>query len=240
MNYHYEYYVDSEEGMVAMLLVYGLYALFGGGLSIALYVLRSIGTYTIAKRRGLKRAWFAWVPVADHYLLGCISDQYRYVVKGQNKNKRKWLLALDIVFAAVLIVTIVSFVGIVVNFAMGYMNENRMMARLLGMLSLYLPLLGVGIAMSVLRYMALYDLYTSCDPGNKVLYLLLSIFVGITEPFFIFFSRNKDEGMPPRRDTAPAQPVEEPPVWEPAEEPWNYGEKEPEEPFWHSSENTTE
>ena len=239
MNYHYEYYADREEGLVAMLLVYGIYGLFCGGLGLGLYILRSIGTYTIAKRRGLKHAWFAWVPVADHYLLGCISDQYRYVVKGQNKNKRKWLLALDIVFAAVLIVTIVSFVGIVVNFAMGYMNENRMMARLLGTLSLYLPLLGVGIAMSVLRYMALYDLYTSCDPGNKVLYLLLSIFVGVTEPFFVFFIRNKDEGMPPRRD---AQPMPDPPVWEPEreEEPWNHSESEPETPFWQNAETTTE
>jgi hypothetical protein len=32
-----------------------------------------------------------------------------------------------------------------------------------------------------------------------VLFLLLSIFFSITEPFFLFFSRNKDAGMPTRR-----------------------------------------
>ena len=214
MYYDYSYsYGDGE--MLGLILFYVIYMLVACGFSIALYVLRSLGVYTVAKRRGLKHAWFAWVPVADHYLLGCISDQYRYVVKAQNKSKRKILLVLDIAFVALLTVTIVSFVGIAVNFAMGYMNESRMMSRMLGTLGLYLPVLGVGIAMTVFRYMALYDLYVSCDPKNSAMYTVLSIVFNVTEPFFIFFNRKKDEGMPPRREPNP-------PVWEApkAEEPW--------------------
>jgi len=65
----------------------------------------------------------------------------------------------------------------------------------------------------VIRYIAMYDLYTSCNPQNNVLFLVLSIFFTVTEPFFLFFIRNKDEGMPPRRQLRyiPQEPRYEPP-----------------------------
>ena len=47
--------------------------------------------------------------------------------------------------------------------------------------------------------MALYDVYRSMDPNNAVLYLVLSILFRPTEPFFLFFNREKDLGMPPRK-----------------------------------------
>ena len=53
----------------------------------------------------------------------------------------------------------------------------------------------------VIRYMALYDVYMSMDPSNGVLFLVLSIFFPITEPFFLLLNRDKDKGMPPRRQT---------------------------------------
>ncbi|MBO7252834.1 MAG: hypothetical protein J6V25_09460, partial [Oscillospiraceae bacterium] len=66
-------------------------------LSIAAYVLTAIALYTMAKSRGLSKAWMAWVPVLDSWILGSLSDQYQYLVKGQNKNKRKVLLILNVV-----------------------------------------------------------------------------------------------------------------------------------------------
>ena len=43
-----------------------------------------------------------------------------------------------------------------------------------------------------------------------MLYLVLSILFSPTEPFFLFFNRDKDQGMPPRK----RQPVYEQPVYE--------------------------
>lgn len=214
MYYDYSYSTAGGE-MLGIILFYVIYMLIMGGFAIAMYVLRSLGVYTIARRRGLKHAWFAWVPVADHYLLGCVSDQYQYVVKGKNKSRRKILLVLDIGYVVMLIAILGSFIGIAVNAAVGYISESRMMSQLIGMLGLYVPLLIVGIAMMVFRYMALHDLYVSVDPRNSTMYTVLSIIFNVTEPFFIFFNRNKDDGMPPRREP-------EPPVWEApkAEEPW--------------------
>lgn len=213
---YYDYSYSSAGGeMLGVILFYVIYLLIAGGFAIATYVLRSLGVYTIAKRRGLKHAWFAWVPVVDHYLLGCISDQYQYVVKGKNKNKRKILLVLDIGYVVMLTAILASFIGILFNSVVGYISESRMMSQMFGMLGLYVPLLGVGIAMTVFRYMALHDLYVSVDPRNSTMYTVLSIIFRVTEPFFLFFNRNKDEGMPPRR--APESPVWEAPE---AEEPW--------------------
>ena len=77
-----------------------------------------------------------------------------------------------------------------------------------------LPMMGLAIAVIVVRYIAMYDLYTSCNPQNNVLFLVLSIFFSVTEPFFVFFNRKKDGGMPPRRQQPqyiPPQPAYEPP-----------------------------
>ena len=190
-------------GFAAFYTVYSLVASFFG---IAVYVLRALGIYSIAKRRGINHPWMSWVPVLDLWVLGCISDQYQYVVKGKVKNKRKWLLGLNIVLAVIYIVFFVL-CGVAIAGAIGGMTggmgEDRLVASMMGpvmsMLAALIPLVGIAIAVMVIRYVAMYDLYTSCSPQNNVLFLVLSIFFTVTEPFFVFFIRNKDEGMPPRR-----------------------------------------
>ena len=186
------------------------------GLSIAAYVLTGLALYALATRRGIKNAWLSWVPVINCWILGSLSDQYRYVVKGEVKSKRKTLLILNIITwvisVAMIVVAVVMVVGIVGAAMGGGITEAAMMEMVmgpvLGILGLCLPLMGVGIATAVIRYMALYDVYTSCTPQNNVVFLVLSILFSITEPFFLFFTRNKDEGMPPRK----AEPVYTPPV----------------------------
>lgn len=182
-------------------------------LSIASYVLTALALYTIARRRGLKRPWLAWIPVADCWLLGSLSDQYHYVVKGEHKSKRKILLF----FRILITIMWVSLIGLLVNLCFhavgnvfwGTPSDNwifQILHQALNLLVVCLPLIGISIAYAVFRYMALYDIYKSLDPDNCVLFLVLSILFGVTEPFFLFFSRNKDSGMPPRK-----QPVQDAP-----------------------------
>ena len=182
-------------------------------LSIASYVLTALALYTIARRRGLKRPWLAWIPVADCWLLGSLSDQYHYVVKGEHKSKRKILLF----FRILITIMWVSLIGLLVNLCFhavgnvfwGTPSDNwifQILHQALNLLVVCLPLIGISIAYAVFRYMALYDIYKSLDPANCVLFLVLSILFGVTEPFFLFFSRNKDSGMPPRK-----QPVQDAP-----------------------------
>ncbi len=186
-------------------------------LGIASYVLTALALYTVAQRRGLNRPWLAWIPVINCWIVGSLSDQYRYVVKGQIKSKRKVLLVLNMLTLAVSIA--MGVVGIVmtvntVGGVIGGASESQMMEAVLGpvvgILGLCLPLAGLAIAFAVIRFMALYDIYRSMDPVNCVLFLVLSILFGVTEPFFLFFNRNKDLGMPPRRQ----EPVYQEPVYQ--------------------------
>ncbi len=185
---------------------YTVYSLIVSSFGIAVYVLRALGLYSIAKRRGINHPWMSWVPVLDLWVLGCISDQYQYVVNGKVKNKRKWLLGLNIALAVIYLVFFVFFgiaVAGVIGGVTGGLREEQMLATLMGpamgLLIGMIPLAGIAIAVMVIRFVAMYDLYTSCNPQNNVLFLVLSIFFTVTEPFFVFFIRGKDEGMPPRR-----------------------------------------
>lgn len=185
-------------------------------LSILSYVLTALALYTLASRRGIRKPWLAWIPVVNVWILGSLSDQYRYVVRGEVRSKRKWLLGLGIA-EAVLVAAMVGMLGSIfvsaVIATMQNMPESYLMDMLMGravtLVLLVLPMLGVSIATMVLYFMALYDIYTSCDPQNNVLFLVLSIFFGITRPFFLFCSREKDLGMPPRRPVSPPQPTPE-------------------------------
>ena len=211
-----EFYYAAESGLAL------LAGLFSGMPSLlftaASYVLTAFALYTIAKRRGLHKPWLAWIPVADIWLVGSISDQYRYVVKGENKSKRKILLTLNILQVVLSIASVAAVSALIfrsVGSYMRYSSEAQILQAVLSsavtVIGMVLPLIAAALACKILRFIALYDVYRSLDPENSVLYLVLSILFGITEPFFLFFNRNKDLGMPPRRP----EPVHIPP-----QEPW--------------------
>lgn len=179
-------------------------------VSLVMYVLTALALYTIAKRREIRNAWLAWIPVANSWIIGSLSDQYRYLAKGQYRSKRKILLVLNIL-ATVLGVTL-AVMGVVLGmnllFLHGGMPMRGAVRIAMILLALCLPLLGTVIAAAVVQFMALLDIYRSLDPDNSVLFLLLSIFIPITKPFFLFFSRERDGGMPPRKQPKEADACE--------------------------------
>ena len=220
-------------------------------LMIAAYVLRSIGLYAIAKRRGISNPWLAWIPVAWVWILGSISDQFRYVTKAQVKNKRTTLLVMNLIqtvaSTAMMVVIGIAFAELV---SMGIVSADEealmteAMILVFKFMALGLVLGGIALATAIIHYIAMYDLYLSVNPANAVLFLILSIFIGITEPFFIFFNRNKDGGMPPRCDV-PQAPVNysyipETVAQEPVETVEEPTEEENEEPVEEPAEEETE
>lgn len=221
MNFAYSY----DGGMAFGLLTALLSGFPGFMLGIGAYVLTSLALYTVAQRRGIRKPWLAWVPVLNCWILGSLSDQYRYVVLEQNKSKRKVLLVLNLV-KAVLILVVTVLAAVTASGIIFSTNDAQMMrainAPLMAILGIALPLTGVSVAYAVIRYMALYDVFKSMDPENCVLYLIVSILCTSvfkpTEGLFLFFNRNKELGMPPRRQE---------PVYEAANtEPWEQENKD--------------
>lgn len=184
-----------------LLIVFLLLWLLMMAFSVVCYVLQSLGMYSIAKRRGIRKPWLSWIPVANMWTLGSISDQYQYVVKGKIRSRRKVLLGLTIgMFACFCLVEICA---LVLSFAG---SEGSALGAVL-MVLIAFAYLAVAVVSVVFQFIALYDLYASCDPGNAVLYLVLSILLNVTLPFFVFACRKKDLGMPPRKAPQPAAPV---------------------------------
>ena len=161
---------------------------------ILAYVFSCLSMYTIAKRRGILNSWLAWIPIGNACILGSISDQYQYVAKGKIRNRRAVLLGLNIAIVALLIPFVI------VEFMLLLSVESSAaagVASLIVILIFYLVYFALAIVNLVFYYIALYDLYCSCNPDNAVMFLVLGIFISVTQPFFMFACRNKDLGMMP-------------------------------------------
>lgn len=219
-------------------------------ISVALYVLCALGLYTIAKRRGIRHAWLAWVPVASAWVLGSIADDYKARHTGRNHSMR---IALTVLEVAMIVLLVLSFASVFVTLgnvltvneltdfyvsASGAENDlyavsqeemieqlvERMETRMtdevveklvwgsIVMVALCVLMVGVAIAEMVVECVCLYRLFASCDPQNKVLYLLLGILLGVCS-VFVFLCRDKDLGLEPQQ----------PPVggyFPPPQDPW--------------------
>ena len=71
---------------------------------------------------------------------------------------------------------------------------TKVVGKAAGIALVSLAMSGIGIALAVVQYVALYDLFYSCEPNTSVAFLLLSIFLGIG-PFLIFYCRGVDNGI---------------------------------------------
>lgn len=189
---------------------------FGSGaIGVAAYIFMALGLYTIARNRRIRNPWLAWIPVANLWLLGCISDQYRYVTLGEHRNSRKKLLTLSIVEmalipVAVTLILIWIFGLAALGIAGGNMSEGAMGASVVGLILLFFVLLLPFIALAVIAVIlqiqkcrAYWDLFGSCVPQKRTLFSALSIVasclgIDLVAAILIFICRNKEEGMPPR------------------------------------------
>ena len=186
--------VTGVGGVLVVLLILYLGVLFSiVAFSVLSYVLYGIGLQTIARQRGIRNGWMAWLPIVNGWILGSVSDQYQYLVKGRIKNRRKQLLFLQI--------------GIAVLSVLYSMCATAQVVYGMPVAGYQVCRYAVGVftvILSVVEYMAYYDLYRSCEPERRISRLVLSIVLPFTIPFFVFACRKKELGMPPRKQ--PVQP----------------------------------
>lgn len=196
------------ESLIAQLFTLILPLTWGSVTKVLLYVLSALALYTMASSRGIRGAWLSWIPIANIWVLGSLSDQYRYVVRRQNTRRRILMVILRCVIAvlwgliASVIVSAASQGMRISPYNPGYvisyvLTRGGIMAALL---ALCIGILELWFA--IVRLMALYDVYRSCDPGNALLFLILNIVLPVTHPILLFLNRDKEAGMPPRKEEA--------------------------------------
>ena len=172
-------------------------------VSLTVYLITAGTLYTIAQRREIDKPWLAWVPVGQMYLLGTISDHYQLTAKYTTTNNRKTLLWLQITMLALLAVAMLLSIDAMIqvrrmdNTAPDYINTwEYLVLDLKGIVVVALLLFVTAVLTLGAEYVALFDLYRSCDPDSSVVYLVLSIFLSVTMPIFMLIVCDKDEGMP--------------------------------------------
>lgn len=221
MRYDYGAYGDFDgfftgiEAIMDKLLVLLMVALGVAAVVLVLalicYIFKAVALSTMARKRGIAHSWLAWLPIADQWIIGSLSDQYRYVTRRQVRYQRWILLGLALAGSV-----IGSIHGQVVGETLGEIFYSLEYASLtpeavqLGGLFSALTLVAslVSIASLVMGQMALYDIYASAMPGKKVVFLVLGLIFPFLQSFFLFACRKQEQGMPPRRgETAQTEPV---------------------------------
>ena len=193
---------------------------------IALYIIICIGFHCVACRRRLRNSWLAWFPVANLWVLGSISDQYQYLVKGRVKSRRG---ALPLLAVLTMLVYLAGAYCVYLSEKNGYVTAPvATIPMLLAFICVVLFAAGVAVT-AVYLYICSYDLFRSCDPDNRKLFLVLSILYPVGLPFILFTIRKRDGGMPPRKQPVPVaeEPIEEPEETEEPEEITEEMEGEP-------------
>lgn len=175
-------------------------------LGIASYILSSYSLYTLAKRRDMLKPWTAWIPIANGWLLGCISDCYRMQVLGDYTERGREILKHSIMMIiSCVALYFAEIVVVVADAALDVADTVFTRFYLIFPLSMVLGVLIFMIVVSVryfIRYYkALYDIFRSCQGNLGLLYFLLSLLVPCAQPICLLLSRDKDYGIPKPKDT---------------------------------------
>lgn len=169
---------------------------------VAVYIFVALAIYTIAQRRNFDRPWMAWVPVAQDYIVGSLSDQYQLTVQRKVTCRRKYLLGANLATVVSAIVLVIMLLVTVWNLlAAGYNNYDgeydsvKVWGSTGGVILAVVVFVAAVITRTVYFHMSLYDIYRSCDPKNATLFTVLGIFFGFLPAVFLMICKDKDEGM---------------------------------------------
>ena len=169
---------------------------------LALYLLMSFSLHTIARRRKIWWSWLSFVPIGSIWILGCISDQYRQAKFWRRSSRRKVMLVLELICILLVIVLCVNLLEAYRTLTEDLEHiyrfsdlideifdalENAAWAALLMAAGLLICAIG--------KWICCFDLFTSCDPENRWIYLLFGIFFPHLAAIFVFLCRKKDLGL---------------------------------------------
>ena len=184
--------------MAILLGVLGVVLVF----SLIFWIISALSLQSIARRRGIRNAWLAWVPIGNEWILGSIADQYQHLIQAKITARRKVLVWLNVGYAMLIIAN-----GLVQGLTEAAAHtDEQLLIWGLASTAISLARLAVSITTLVFYHMSNYDLYRSCNPKNAVTFLVLGIIFPVTQPFFYLSCRKKDLGMVvPEIVTAPTE-----------------------------------
>ena len=158
--------------------------------AIVAYVLCSISFFKVAKRRGIRLYGLAWVPVASAWVMGSIADIHDRQRGVEHKWRQVLLWLSIIIFFCMLAFMFLSF-WLAYNIP-GSMSDLADLGIVLIMILAMLAFCLCVTAAGACNCICLYKFYESCRPRSTISFLLLSLILPITLPFFVFACRDWD------------------------------------------------
>ncbi len=185
--YPYDYSTNSIDlsSIAGILAVFGIVIFLAIAISLTVYVFYAISLYTLANKRGMKNTFLAFIPIANTYFLGKITDDICRTMN-QKTNYAQKLLVFNIisVAASIILSPLLLVAGLLRNVAV----------LLVVVMLFYLLILLANVCYLVFFYIALYKIYKEYAPNNAVLFEIISIIVNISHPFILFAIRNNKSG----------------------------------------------
>lgn len=164
------------------------------GVAIANYIMSSLAIYKLASRRKISNPWMAWLPFANDWIVGKITDDY----DERNGMKRKWrvvLLVLSLISVIGLVVTYVSMIVWMFNITAQYEHSEPPVDEIFGgMIFVYVVLIVVALvatAYTFCKAICIYKIFESTVPKKSVKYMLLYLMVPLAGAICLLKCKNK-------------------------------------------------
>lgn len=196
-----------DEGVIAGIIsMFVIYIAVIGIFCLALYILRALGVYNMAKTAEISNPWVAFIPIANSYTFGKLAEKYR---RKDGKNSEKFsvlLLIFDILTliacVCLIVFTVIALVTILSNAKIAYDNGTDMtlsqFSSIIPVIIFYVVTMLCAVVYNVLHYVAFWRIVASFDNSNATLYTVLSVFFSFLDPIFLFILRNKEPIFDPR------------------------------------------
>ena len=189
MNFQVIYFLQRLFSSGGVLIVWGI--------SLVCYVLLALGLWKIARKRGIRNPWLAWIPVANVWLEGSIADAYHKRFEGR-KTHYALLMTVFTVAAGILLVAapVLGMLAAVLADATVYTDPIGLGWAALGV---FVAAYAVNAALFVFTVLAYYKIYHWCSEKSVCMTVLTAVLPECAV-FFVFFIRNREN---PRLKEAP-------------------------------------
>lgn len=232
-DYTHQYPVTDYEAVAAVLSIIMIVVAVVLIFAVVSYIFRAVGLYTIAKRRGERYPWLAFIPFARAYLQGETAGPI-ILKKKTISNPGIWKLVVPIIAGAVssIFFTIFSSIVGIGGMMAGLSTSGYGISFGVGTIMFLIVFLIIWMVVSiiyeaayrvlcVLINMQIFGYFTTRNMA--VVHAVLSAIIPLYESICFFVMRNREfnPGMEPEIAPPPARPTQAPPV-EATQEP--YGE----------------
>lgn len=162
-------------------------------VAVADYVLKALALFTLAKRRGIKNPWHAWIPVASDWIVGSLADEIDLQrVMNRSWGKTLFVMSISLTGSVILGYALLVFVTVKAAFVL-YMQEVLVAFAVLVYVLIFIISV-VAMAYSLLKAICIYKIFESTVPEKTVKYLVLYFIVPLAGA--ICLNKCKNEGYP--------------------------------------------